>query len=422
MSTGNDPVSALLEISSATISTVLLKKGLRNVWMRGCRPLRPGQSRIAGPAFTLRFIPAREDLATPAAWASPRSTRAAIEEMPPGAVAVADTAGITDAGIFGDILCERMQRRGVTGLVTSGVVRDGAGVLATGLPVWSSGLAAPPSLASLTFAGWQEPIGSGGVAVLPGDMVVADGDGVVVIPAALLEEVVDASVEQERLEAWIMTRVQRGEALPGLYPPNERNWRRYREECLRTGKYGVDYAFLSELEGGCRTTGYVPAAGVSRSGVTIATGFDLGQREEADLLRLDFPAPLIARLAPYLGKQGRKAQQFLQRNPLEISEEEARQIDAAVINDHLERLRERYVSAPDNAQRVPFTRLPPAAQTVIASVSFQYGLALDRRTPRFWRAATAQDWDAAVAELEDFGDDYPTRRQREAALLKQVLV
>src|SRR5271169_7240817 len=128
---------AILEgIATATLTTVLLKKGLRNVWMLGTKPLRPGQKRVVGPAFTLRFVPAREDLATPESWSSPISTRGAIEAMPPGCVAVVDAMGTTDAGIFGDILCQRMQVRGVAGLVTDGVVRDIAGVLETGLPVW----------------------------------------------------------------------------------------------------------------------------------------------------------------------------------------------------------------------------------------------------------------------------------------------
>ena len=113
------------------------------------------------------------------------------------------------------------------GLVTDGVVRDGAGVLASGLPVWCQGVAAPPSVAGLTFVGWQEPIGCGGVAVFPNDVVVVDADGAVLIPADLLEAVVDAAVEQERQEAWIMQEVQAGAALPGLYPPNEANQARY---------------------------------------------------------------------------------------------------------------------------------------------------------------------------------------------------
>jgi regulator of RNase E activity RraA len=220
-------LDALRGISTATLTTVLLKKGLRNVWMRGTRPLRPGQPRLVGRAFTLRFVPAREDLATPASWGAPISTRAAIEAMPPGVIAVAGAMGVTDAGIFGDILCARMVKREVAALITDGVVRDVAGVLGTGLPVWCQGSAAPSSVAGLTFVNWQEPIGCGGVAVFPNDVVVVDQDGAVLIPAALLDAVTEAAIEQERLEGWIMQQVDTGMPLPGLYPPDEANKARY---------------------------------------------------------------------------------------------------------------------------------------------------------------------------------------------------
>ena len=220
-------VRVLSAVTTATLTTVLLKKGLRNVWLRGARPLRSGGPRLVGRAFTLRFVPAREDLATPASWGSPISTRAAIEAMPAGCIAVVDAMGVTDAGIFGDILCSRMVKRGITALVTDGVVRDIDGVLGTGLPVWCQGTAAPASVAGLTFVGWQEPIGCGGVAVFPNDIVVADADGAVLIPAAMLDAVIPEAVEQERFEGWIMTEVARGVPLPGLYPPDEAARERY---------------------------------------------------------------------------------------------------------------------------------------------------------------------------------------------------
>ncbi|WP_101340283.1 ribonuclease activity regulator RraA [Cereibacter azotoformans] len=240
MTTDTDKEQALIEalrgVTTATLTTVLLKKGLRNVWMRGAFPLQPGQPRIVGRAFTLRFVPAREDLATPASWSSPISTRAAIEAMPEGCICVADAMGITDAGIFGDILCARMKKRGVAALVTDGVVRDGAGVRGTGLPVWCNGVAAPPSVAGLTFVAWQEPVGCGGVAVFPGDMVVIDDDGAVLIPADLVEAVTEESVEQERLEGWIMTQVEEGVALPGLYPANAENKAKYEAWKTQSGQ------------------------------------------------------------------------------------------------------------------------------------------------------------------------------------------
>ena len=230
MTLSHEAVEAASRVSTATLTTVLLKKGLRNVWMRGPRPLKPGQKRLVGKAFTLRFVPAREDLATPESWSSPRSTRAAIEAMPAGCVAVVDARGVSDAGIFGDILCARMAHRGVGGLVSDGVMRDVAGVLDTGLPVWCAGVAAPPSVAGLTFVNWQEPIGCGGVAIFPDDIVVADEDGAVVVPAALFEGVLKEASEQERFEAWIIKQVEKGTALPGLYPANAETKARYEKE------------------------------------------------------------------------------------------------------------------------------------------------------------------------------------------------
>lgn len=229
MTATNDTAAflALQAVTTATLTTVLLKKGLRNVWIRGALPITPQAQRSVGRAFTLRFIPAREDLATPESWSSPQSTRAAIEQMPPGCIAVVDANGVRDAGFWGDILCARMARKGVAALVSDGVVRDLAGVLSTGLPIWAAGTAAPPSVAALTFVAWQQPVGCGGVAVFPDDVIVADRDGAVLIPAALLDEVVALATEQERLEDWIMQQVRSGAALPGLYPPDAGNKARY---------------------------------------------------------------------------------------------------------------------------------------------------------------------------------------------------
>src|ERR1700752_230279 len=227
MSWTPEAIKTLSHVSTATITTVLLKKGLRNVWMRGARPLKPGQKRLVGEAFTLRFVPAREDLTTPESWSSPISTRTAIEAMPEGGIAVVDAMGITDAGIFGDILCARMVKRGVTALITDGVVRDVEGVLGTGLPVWCDGYAAPPSVAGLTFVGWDQPIGCGGVAVFPNDIVVADQDGAGLMPQALLDHILTEGPEQERMEAWIVNEVNNGAQLPGLYPMNAETKARY---------------------------------------------------------------------------------------------------------------------------------------------------------------------------------------------------
>jgi regulator of RNase E activity RraA len=217
----------LRKVTTATITTMLLKKGIRRCWMNGPKPLVPGGPRLIGPAFTLRFVPAREDLATPESWARPISTRGAIEAMPEDVIAVADAMGVQSAGIFGDILCARMKMRKVAALVTDGMVRDRTGVLASGLAVWCAGVAAPASVNGLTFVGWNEPIGCGGCAIFPDDIIVVDDDGAVVIPKDLLDFVAHEGAEHELYESWVFTEVEKGVKLPGLYPPNDDAKARY---------------------------------------------------------------------------------------------------------------------------------------------------------------------------------------------------
>ncbi len=217
----------LRHVTTATITTMLLKKGIRHCWIKGAMPLVPGGQRLVGKAFTLRFVPVREDLATPESWGKPISTRAAIEAMPEGCIAVADAMGVTTAGIFGDILVMRMARRKVTALVTDGVIRDKAGCLKANMPIFCQGTAAPASVNGLTFVGWSEPIACGGVAIFPDDVIVVDDDGAVVIPQALVDFVATEGEEHERYETWVVSEVERGAALPGLYPPNEEAKARY---------------------------------------------------------------------------------------------------------------------------------------------------------------------------------------------------
>ena len=225
----DDTKQKLLNASTATLTTVLFKKGMRNVWIRGALPLASGTKRVVGPAFTMRFVPFREDQATPAAWQSPTSTRHAVEAVEEGDVVIVDALGTSDAGVFGDILCQRLQVLGAAGVITDGVIRDRIGVDSTGLPIWCSGVAAPAAVSQLIFAGWQQLIGCGGVAIFPGDILVADDDGAIVIPPGMVDEVADLACEQEQQEAWVMDRVINGEPLPGLYPMNEENAERYRK-------------------------------------------------------------------------------------------------------------------------------------------------------------------------------------------------
>ena len=233
MSHDEQTIALLARATTATLTTVLFKKGVVNVWIRGTAPLAQGQPRVVGPAFTLRFISGREDINTSAAWSSPKSTRAAVEAMPAGCVAIADALGRNDAGIFGDILCARMHARGVRGLVSDGVVRDRVGVIASELPTWCTGVAAPPAVAQLAFVGWQDPISCGGVAIFPDDIIVADDDGAIVVPAALAKEVAEIAAEQEELESWILNEVRNGHPLTGLYPLSKENEARYQRETGR---------------------------------------------------------------------------------------------------------------------------------------------------------------------------------------------
>jgi len=217
----------LENVAVATLTTVMFKKGIATTWIKGTMPYCFTDKRVVGPAFTMRYAPAREDLSSPAAWSSPTSTRAAIEEMPEGCICVIDSRGEDAAGVMGDILAARMKKRGVVAMVTDGMMRDAAGVKAVGLPIWCNGTAAPAAVHKMVFVGWQEPIGCGGTTIFPDDIIVADADGAVVIPKAMVEDVAEAAVAQDHLEAWIVTQVEEGYPLPGLYPPNDETMARY---------------------------------------------------------------------------------------------------------------------------------------------------------------------------------------------------
>ncbi|MCA8928341.1 MAG: ribonuclease activity regulator RraA [Alphaproteobacteria bacterium] len=229
-------VATLKRVSTATLTMQLLKRGIRQVWMFGPKPLSDGQERIAGPAFTLRFIPGREDLSGPEILKrTDLAQRRAIEECPPGHILVVDCLGLADGAAIGDILATRMQVRGVAGMVSDACVRDADGVKASGLPVWCPGAAAPASVASLSDGDLNVPIGCGGVAVIPGDWVVCDNDGVVVIPQALVQEVAEGGLEQELHEQFILQQVKDGAKIPGTYPPNADNLAKYQEWKAKTG-------------------------------------------------------------------------------------------------------------------------------------------------------------------------------------------
>jgi hypothetical protein len=182
---------------------------------------------------------------------------------------------------------------------------------------------------------------------------------------------------------------------------------------------GVNWKFIGEQEGAGVCTGYVPVADTSNSGVTIATGVDLGQQSSAGLAGLGLSAALQDKLAPYCGLRKQAALDFLKANPLTITTDECTQIDTAVRTAHLASLMRIYDTAHPSPP-TPFDRIPDLAQTVIASVAFQYG-DLPGRCPHFWSTAVRQNWSAMISELEHFGDAYGPRRLREAAYLRPVL-
>ena len=221
----------LRQVSTATLTMVLLKRGVRTSWLRGVEPLTVIGGRIVGPAFTIRFVPGREDLSQPESYAKSPSFRDAIEAAPAGSVVVIDGRGNTLGATLGDILVARLARKGVLAAVTDAPVRDADEIRRLTLPVLCAGVAPPPSIVGLSFAGYDEIIGCGGVAVCPGDVLVCDNDGVVVIPVAMAAEVAEDGVEQERFERFVQRRVAEGASVVGLYPPDEGTVQDYQRWC-----------------------------------------------------------------------------------------------------------------------------------------------------------------------------------------------
>jgi regulator of RNase E activity RraA len=216
-------------VTTASLSSQLAKRGMRTRAITNVASVNPATPRLFGPAYTLRYIPMREDLAVGAVMADPNNPqRATIERAPAGSIIVVDTNGMQASGTFGDILVARLKFRGVAGVVSDGPMRDIAEVRQIAFPVFARGNAAPPSYASMLAVDAQVPIGCGGVAVFPGDFIVGDADGVIVIPKHLAEEVVRDALEQDRMEQFIRRKVDAGSTIIGVYPPNEATLAEYR--------------------------------------------------------------------------------------------------------------------------------------------------------------------------------------------------
>ncbi len=221
----------LRKVSTATLCTQLFKRGFRNVFLQGIARLTdPAGGNLVGPAYTMRNIPAREDLDQISAFDNPdHPQRKGIESVPPGHVLVLDCRGETRVASGGQILTTRLKVRGAAGLVSDGPVRDSGRIAEMDFPVYCAGGSAPLNLIHHHAIDLKVPIACGGVAVYPGDVIVGDDEGVVVIPQHLADEVARDAAEQEQLEAFILERVGGGAILRGTYPPNDETRAAYAE-------------------------------------------------------------------------------------------------------------------------------------------------------------------------------------------------
>jgi len=220
----------LAACSSATLSTQLFKRGLRNQVLQGLSRLTPGAPTMVGAAFTLRNIPAREDIDHIGVYDDhEHPQRKAIEITPPGCVLIIDCRGDARSASAGGILLSRLEVRGVAGFVTDGGLRDTPEIAQRKFPVYCKAPAAGISLITQHAVESNVPIACGGVAVYPGDVIVGDGEGVVVIPRGIADDVAKDTYEQEKLEEFVQLEIAAGRPLPGTYPPNAETRARYEQ-------------------------------------------------------------------------------------------------------------------------------------------------------------------------------------------------
>jgi regulator of RNase E activity RraA len=216
----------LMNVSIATLCTALYKRGLRNQVIQDVHPLNPNAGNMVGEAFTLRYIPAREDL-NPISVFQDRAhpQRKAVEECPPGAVFVIDSRKDPRAASAGSILVSRLMKRGVAGVVTDGGFRDAPEIARLGIPAYHNRPSAPTNLTLHQALDINVPIGCGDAPVWPGDIVVGDGEGVVVLPAHLADEIADEATEMTAFEDFVAEEVMKGRSILGLYPATEEKTR-----------------------------------------------------------------------------------------------------------------------------------------------------------------------------------------------------
>lgn len=220
MSLSNTTRDNLKKVSTATIATCLFKKGYKNQFIQEVKPLQLGKPTMVGEAYTLRYIPAREDRNPITVFRNTdHPQRVAVENCPPGHILVIDSRKDARAASAGDILVSRLMVRGVAGIVTDGGFRDSANIAKLAIPAFHNRPSAPTNLTLHEAIDINVPIGCGDVAVFPGDVLVGDDDGVMVIPAAMVDEVADECIEMTLFENFVLEQVLEGKSIIGLYPP-----------------------------------------------------------------------------------------------------------------------------------------------------------------------------------------------------------
>jgi len=231
-----ETIATLRDASTASLATLLLKRGLRNQYVQGVQLVGPDNRRMAGPATTLRYIPAREDIDVVEAFRDPaHPQRVAVDTVPAGHVLVMDCRRDATAASGGAILLTRLEVRGCAGLVTDAGLRDVETIAGLAMPCFAAGPSAPTNLSKHHAVDIDVPIGCGGAPVFPGDIVVGDRDGVIIIPAHLADELAAEIVPMEAFESFVLAEVRSGRPVIGTYPPNAETSARYAAHCERLG-------------------------------------------------------------------------------------------------------------------------------------------------------------------------------------------
>lgn len=222
-------LNKLKQVSTPTITTQLMSNhGLHNVSLRNVLPIDPSLGRFAGPAYTLRYVPLREDLHPEQYLDHPANLMTpAVEDIPAGAVMVLDANARNDVGMLGGNILMRLKVRGVEAAVTDGGMRDIPELRDLGMPVCIAAYAAPPSFTKLMLVDTQCTVTCGGVPICPGDIIVGDSEGTVAVPAQFAASVAENGLAQDHVEGWVNRRLAKGDPLPGLYPPSDKMRREY---------------------------------------------------------------------------------------------------------------------------------------------------------------------------------------------------